>query len=804
MQQQQHQAPTGQVATLAMPRSMLLQWQRRALAILHCTVCGTARAATTDPVAPAVYWSSNPTLPGETLVISGAGLEGARVALCQGPANCTEISGSAVSVWDHSVKLVLPAWCAPGCQVSMAKQGQTVVVPVNRPHYWWAASEWPLSPDDPLGPTITPVVQAGGKLRVFGRALAWSASGGGCISAAGRPTASSTTTLSLVDKEGDAVAVLPTSAASCYEAEFEIPITVSNHAGKLQAVISTVWGSSLPFTVTVPPQVPAPAPLPLRVIDVQKDCSGDVALAMRKASGAPAGAIVRLGAHRYLLTEPLVVPNRTTLQGEGADATTMSFALTPPLSAQSPLRSAVSVGSMVKLLDFSLSLSVDVPAPSIHNKSQFAGTVGVLMPHNASEFTADALRVTTDGNSSNAMRIEGSGFSIKNSLLWQRGCTLASGYQPSTTLLMSNARDGHFCNNTIAWRCSAFDLDTSERVIFEQNLIRLNTTGSVPHGNSVSGYGGPPGRPLNRWWAFLRNRFKRPACDNLAAPTGQCGGRNWMQRETWTTDNSHAQAVGYVASQDTAMLAARSLSTVRMHWVSWSMTPALGTTLVVLNGSGMGQNRLVTGIVDNRTLVIDSPFDDHLGKDSFVAVVNSYHQKLVAGNVFEWTEVVQFFGVNMEGVIADNSITDANVNHSLHTADPVIRKYGGSMRAVGECYHGPAPLFNIEYVGNHFLRSDGIFIQDNYGPAYYQCGGKTGFLGPWVRWMVVRRNSFAGVSLASKAHAGSDPPACAAVAISGVSTDIVAEQDRFECDDGAVRGGYVGDVNKCLHCTFDL
>jgi hypothetical protein len=129
-----------------------------------------------------------------------------------------------------------------------------------------------------------------------------------------------------------------------------------------------------------------------------------------------------------------------------------------------------------------------------------------------------------------------------------------------------------------------------------------------------------------------------------------------------------------------------------------------------------------------------------------------------------------------------------------------MKKYGGTMRAVGECYHGPAPLFHIEYVGNRFVDSDGILLQDVHGPAYAQCGGQSGFLGPWIRWFVIRRNAFSGVSLAAKAHA--TPPVCAAVALAGTSTDVVAEHDSFECEQGAVPGGYVGDTDKCQHCSF--
>lgn len=122
---------------------------------------------------------------------------------------------------------------------------------------------------------------------------------------------------------------------------------------------------------------------------------------------------------------------------------------------------------------------------------------------------------------------------------------------------------------------------------------------------------------------------------------------------------------------------------VVMNWVSWSTTPLPGSSLAVVNGSGMGQLRLIVGIIDNTTLAIESPFDQHLKRDSFVVIVNTYDKKLLAGNRFTFTEVIQFFGVTLGGVIADNSIIDGNVNHSQHTRDPVALKYGGSMRAVG-------------------------------------------------------------------------------------------------------------------------
>ena len=45
-------------------------------------------------------------------------------------------------------------------------------------------------------------------------------------------------------------------------------------------------------------------------------------------------------------------------------------------------------------------------------------------------------------------------------------------------------------DNTVFWRCSAYDLDISDRIVFEDNTIICTEQGVVPHGNSVSGYVG--------------------------------------------------------------------------------------------------------------------------------------------------------------------------------------------------------------------------------------------------------------------------------------------------------------------------
>ena len=69
----------------------------------------------------------------------------------------------------------------------------------------------------------------------------------------------------------------------------------------------------------------------------------------------------------------------------------------------------------------------------------------------------------------------------------------------SVTVYLHNARAGIVKRNTIFWRCSAYDMDVSDRIIFEDNEVVCTEHGVVPHGNSISGYD-ITSNPSSRWW----------------------------------------------------------------------------------------------------------------------------------------------------------------------------------------------------------------------------------------------------------------------------------------------------------------
>jgi len=133
-------------------------------------------------------------------------------------------------------------------------------------------------------------------------------------------------------------------------------------------------------------------------------------------------------------------------------------------------------------------------------------------------------------------------------------------------------------------------------------------------------------------------------------------------------------------------------------------------TLKVLGGPGTGQTRLVTGwTTATKTLALERPMDGHFmagPEGSMLALVASFGAKAVVGNVFNWTEVVQWYSNTLGGVVADNQLTDCNVRNGGNVGNASVGAYGA-------CYNGPGPVWFTEFTGNNQTRSDGISLFDH-------------------------------------------------------------------------------------------
>eukprot|EP00038_Savillea_parva_P015167 m.219062 g.219062 ORF g.219062 m.219062 type:complete len:317 (-) comp30322_c0_seq1:122-1072(-) len=303
-------------------------------------------------------------------------------------------------------------------------------------------------------------------------------------------------------------------------------------------------------------------------------------------------------------------------------------------------------------------------------------------------------------------------------------------------------------------------------------------------------------RPISRFYSFARNTLSRP-------PYVPGNEQNWDQRETLTTDGSGAYGTGTAVSvQGTS---------IHLSWNQYVSPPLVGCTIMVLQGPGSGQHRTVVAVGSvNGSMVMDAPLDDWVALEggptapSVFVVVSSFGSKLIVGNHFNWTEVVQWYGNTVRGVIADNTITNANVHGGT--------RQRGTISVVGECYHGSDPVFYTETLRNHMVNSDGIGIRDSAAPN--GPGPCAGYRGPWVRWSVVRANAIRGISVVSwnESNMTGMPPACGSVYlystnVVNMSTDIVGEHDQFECPpqgNTSTSGYHIGDDGGCSHCVQRL
>jgi hypothetical protein len=226
----------------------------------------------------------------------------------------------------------------------------------------------------------------------------------------------------------------------------------------------------------------------------------------------------------------------------------------------------------------------------------------------------------------------------------------------------------------------------------------------------------------------------------------------------------------------------------------------------VRHGGGLGQRRFVIEYDESSsTVTLDVAFDGYVDSASVVAIVVPIGDKLIVGNTFTWTEVVQWYANTYRGVHADNSFTECNVL-------PAGGDSTGALQAVGECYHGAGGVYMVEMINNTMHNSDGITVRNNavahYDPKYSkECAAGNVYGGnvSWVHWVVVRRNTITGISQAARVVNKTSPP-CGYVRSEGggvgptATTDVIAEHNAFDCPSSGVGGGV--DLTTCEHCIL--
>jgi hypothetical protein len=808
-------------------------------------LAGVTTATTTTAVAtpaccrpPAVYWRTVPVYRNETMVVAGAGFGNASIAWCPGDGGCTPATDS--SVWETSVHAVLPSSCGPPCALEIQGLYGVTSVQVNAPQVSWARILPSLPPSADLRSQSAATSAA--VLRVFGRGLGWMPDATTCVSAATPRNLTSNdgisgagfTTLSL---DG---AMTTARSQTCYEAEFVLPLSEVRGA-KAIAVLATVWGNTT-FTVSMPSSPPLPlAPV---VINVERDHGGDIRLALAAAAAvdAPRRVVVHLGARKvYALAAPLIIPNRTALVGAGVGTSVLEATLPdalPPLPrgkriaghnyAHTRAFAVGGGGSDWSLQNVTVTL-VRSPPLSAAVWLDGCGRQG-MGAGKGMRLLGIEVRLLQDNVSNNAVVVEGctapngtgggSNFEIGWSTFVQEGsCWLQkaeNGQQANHTwggnsksvITTISASGGWLHHNQVSWNCGGWgSFVTTDRTILEHNIF--NCTSATPAGNGTAIIEG--GSDINSWdfrssahpsaklWTVVRNRFYRPPHNDEVDPTHQ----NMFQRETFTTDAPGEYGHGMVVSAHGTR--------IKIAWnrtneapSMWN-TPAAGATILVLAGPGLGQRRSVVGF-DNKTgeVLVHKSFDAFVTPSlSYVAVISSNHDIIIAGNSFAWGEVLQFFGDTLEGVIADNTLENCNVKGM--NASPNETWTLGALRVHGSCYHGASPAFFTEVLGNSLVNSDGISMESIASGMGAGCVGFRDHNVSFLQWVVVRRNNVSGISDAARILSAEGPhPTCGFVEKNGAgnAVDVVAEHNHFSCPAPGVLPSNGYSFSSCVHCIM--
>lgn len=728
-------------------------------------------AALAASAAPAVYWRTSPVSANQTVLVAGAGFGAtpSAYACLDGPA-CLSLQQLplAAASWESSLFFPYPAQCAlarPPCALALCSAAQrppspacTVTVDPNAPEVIFAARGSPLggggavyTPARAGNLTLAPASDGSTVLRLFGRALAFAAGAGGaleCVPAGQRGPAP--TTLLLLHPGAPPV---PAATATCYEAAFDLTLALSAAGGGPfpLAAVQTPFGA-FPVALALAPAPPSPPPAPA-VIDVDRDAGGSVAAALLAAAAhsASGGARVRLGPRDYPQSAALTVPNDTVIEGAGAGASSLTFALQAPAPV-----AALTGGWRWGLQDLAVAVTAAPPR-----------TAAVWMQPGTGNFSLlRAAIALSQVNVSNALRIEGAGWEVRDSALTQGGvcpwppASSSSDFSHSTTLLTHGALDGLFRNNTLRWQCAAYDLDVSSRLVLEDNTIECTQAGKIPHGNSISLYDSQNGglgqaSHASQGYFFAHNAQGRPPHNDPA---------DWSYHESLTTDGFYAKE-GWGGGVVTALAG----SSVEVGQGLTGLLTAAGATALVIGGAGVGQWRTVVGRPSNTTILLAAPFDEFVAVgSSVVAIVGSVGGKLVVDNAFTWGSVIQLFGTTIGNVFAYNTLQDQN------------NPGQGSLVGFGLCYGGAHnPVFFSDFAHNSMTRSNGIDVTDN-AAAQGQCAT---WPGPYVRWAAIRGNAIGGLAAAN-------PTVCGAVNVRNPATsDVLVEGNSLECPPGGSGGG---------------
>lgn len=669
---------------------------------------------------PAVFWASDPILPGETALIQGhaftddvvveaAPSPGAalrKLELLQRDAQC--------------LKALLPAEWAPGAYPLQVRTAAGCAAwLLNRPHtIWWVGDQ---------GRRQTP----GGRFRVCGRNL--------CGDRAGVR----------VRLEGPGTVEAVIEKAEPYSLAAVLPAGVL--PGEYALRVHNGWGGEAGWSEAVPFTVAPAATWPQRVFNVRdfgaagNGIADDTAAAQAAlaAAGANGGGIVFFPRGRYELRGTLNMPRFTVLRGERREWVEL---LWPDLPKRVVLvRGTNSFG----LEEITLAarnyadgiLSDDGTKPDAGNTFlrrvrlrlvRYLGRIDQEEAHRRwCESVAHETKDCAEVEGSITLQLGGENVEVTD-------CDL---YGSGRSLVLAVVRGGRVTGNRIfngriGWYC----ISGPDGLIFENNEITgadlMSTGGSL---NTFCDW-----RSCHHLY-FAHNRIRSIFAHDREAITSDGGG------------GSHAGPIE--SAEGTRLVLSETHSVIPAqegrHWhlEVWLQEAKPGMGVYILKGRGAGQWRRVIR-QQGRVVEIDRPWAVPPDAASLVSIAALQENYLIIGNEIEDAGIaVQTCGISINHVIAGNTCARA-----------------GGYRVMGIYYGGLQPTWYCQFLDNRIAEGNGLVGAMGSVPpkdAHIAVMGHElpGLDAPMARCAVLRRNRL-------------DNNAC--IELQGTVQDAVVEHNRIE------------------------
>jgi hypothetical protein len=525
-----------------------------------------------------------------------------------------------------------------------------VYATVNLPEVWWTLAESSGTNPDIEGSVDVESASAGARLRLFGRCLTY---GGG----AGY--------ISLTSQSGKNIILKSTNQGS-YELITTLPPDLAPGRYSLEVRPST--GGSAAASAPRVIQILAPdethlANLNLAEFGAKGDSHFDNTSAFKSAfvkAAALGGAVLKIPAGYYFLSQPIEIPPNVFLVGESPNGTALYFPDADPAPpAWVSGHHHFGLGNLAILCgNHNAIVSSDMggkPDVSGHIRlrnlfirgSSFRG-------HPAPELAARRLTqlMKSSGQGYEAIRLSGPDLIVEDCdiLGTSRSLYIYGGHG-------AIVRRNILHNGIVGW----YDYNLSDGVLIEDNMIRGE--GSLASGGAYSTY--------------------------------STGGEPKRSRDIYTANNTYSDMMGFDSEAFTSdggggayfgpALQSPGRTLLLQDVPKWGKDDWTGALVAIVAGHGVGQWRTIKSWSGQQVELSDA-FGIAPDTTSRITIVPAQLHYIFYHNHFRSAGVaIQFYGTAVEHIVADNDESNAGGFYA------VAKRYAG----------GVAPQLNVQFLDNH-------------------------------------------------------------------------------------------------------